>query len=219
MGLPKRPIQVSFYPYVDTKSTIRIRGQTTYIRISDHIHDAPLEIHEGAIRLLLSKLHGRALTHETIAGYRSYVRREELQQRRIESHQTRGRKHVDPVGKHRSLLASYLRVTMDYPMPLSYAPTLSWSRTVSRRRFGHYDAAHKCIVISQALDDAKVPEYVLDFVVYHELLHVLHPVQEGPRRRIHPPQFKRDEARFVQKDEAEAWLKRLTRGPTMLRRA
>ena len=95
------------------------------------------------------------------------------------------------------------------------APALSWSKTRSRRRFGHMDDAHGCIVISRVLDDPDVPEHVLDFVVYHELLHIVHPPVRGSgsKRIIHHKAFRDAEARFARRDEAEAWLTRLaTRG-------
>jgi hypothetical protein len=125
----------------------------------------------------------------------------------------KGRKHIDPVGTHRSLLESYLRVSLDMDLTLPEVPKLSWSREVARHRFGHWDPDHQAVVISQVLDDPKVPEFVLDYVLYHELLHILHPVKmgSGSKRIVHSTAFKRDERRFPAWQEAETWISRLSR--------
>jgi hypothetical protein len=101
---------------------------------------------------------------------------------------------------------------------MANAPTLSWSRTVSRRRLGHWDEAHNTIVISRVLDDDRVPGFVLDYVLYHELLHVLFPIEYGAdRRRVHPPTFKQAERRFPRWQEAERWLEKLAAGSWRVR--
>lgn len=205
--------QVAFYPYVDTRSTVRYdRGRMAF-RLSDHLVDAPEPVLEGVVSVLITRLLGLPIHRAdpaAVAAYHAHVRDERFERRREESRRARGRKHVDPVGAYRSLIESFLRVSLDLGVAPPQVPTLSWSKTVSRRRFGHWDAAHGCIVISRVLDDPRVPEFVLDFVVYHEILHIIHPVENGPgRRRIHTAAFLRDEKRFPRREEAEAWLTRL----------
>lgn len=210
-GVP--PVHVAFYPYVDTRSTVRLDQGRLVLRLSDHLLDAPDMVLEGVVSVLLCRLHRvdmRRADAEAVEAYEAHVRQERLEKRRDDSRRERGRKHIDPVGHHRSLLQSFLRVSLDMDLCLPEVPKLSWSRTVSRRRFGHWDPAHGCIVISRILDDPKVPPFVLDYVVYHELLHIVHPVENGAtRRRIHTPAFKADEARFPLAAEAEKWIARL----------
>ncbi len=209
------PIEVAFYPYVDTKSTVRHQSGRIKMRLSDHLVDAPDAVLEGVVSVLLCRMYSlpesRADT-AALEAYKQHVSQPRFEARRHESRRLRGRKHIDPLGTHRSLLESYLRVSLDMGLALPETPVLSWSRTPSHRRFGHWDPAHSCIVISRILDDPRVPEYVLDYVVYHELLHILHPVEYSPgRRRIHTPDFLRDEARFPKHKEAEAWIQKLSR--------
>ena len=72
---------------------------------------------------------------------------------------------------------------------------------------GHHDATHETIVVSKSLDDRKVPEFVVEYVVFHEMLHVLHPVRRvNGRRRIHTREFKRDERQFAYFGEAGEWI-------------
>ncbi len=212
--MPPKPPVVSYYRYVSTKSTIRMKDGRIRLRVSDHLRDAPDEVLRGLFSILLCRLE-RIPEHRgdaaDIRAYNHWLENERVVDRRRASRTARGRKHIEPVGNHRSLLESYLRVSMQMDLHIPEAPTLSWSRTRSTRRFGHQDADHGCIVISQALDDARVPEFVLDFVVYHELLHIVYPPRmgQGNKRIVHPREFKAAEAKFPQRAEAERWLTRL----------
>ena len=80
------------------------------------------------------------------------------------------------------------------------------------RRLGHHDAAHETIVISKSLDDRKVPRFVVEYVVFHEMLHIIHPakIQNG-RRYHHSPAFRRDEKKFAFYEESEKWIENNSR--------
>jgi hypothetical protein len=68
------------------------------------------------------------------------------------------------------------------------------------------------LMVSATLDAREVPVYVLDFVVYHELLHKKHGATwQNGRQMVHTPAFRADERSFVQYAAAEATLKGLTR--------
>jgi hypothetical protein len=67
------------------------------------------------------------------------------------------------------------------------------------------------------LDQSFVPRYVVENVVFHEMLHQLIPRQYmNGRWSIHPPEFRRQERRFCYYQQAEQWqrqhLGRLLRG-------
>ena len=91
-------------------------------------------------------------------------------------------------------------------------PKLCWSRSYSKRKFGHYEPSRDRVVISLNLDTKKVPSYVVEFVMYHELLHTVHGhrTQNG-RQMVHTPEFRIDERKFKQYSQAEKHLGRLVR--------
>lgn len=208
-GLP-RPPHVEFYPYANGTSTVRERDGQLRFRITTRLEGAPDAAVEGVFAVLLSRILRVDLPPSESSNVRAYREHLEAGRGRAEA---KGRKHIDPVGAHRSLLESYLRVTLDLGLVLPRVPTLSWSKTVARHRFGHWDPDHNAVVISQVLDDPAVPEFVLDYVVYHELLHILHPVKmgSGTKRIVHSAAFKRDERRFPGWKEADAWIEKLAR--------
>ncbi len=101
------------------------------------------------------------------------------------------------------------RLNQDYFSNRLKKPVLSWSARNTFRRLGHYDAVHETIIISKSLDNKKVPKYVAEFVVFHEMLHIFHPTQHRDGRRYnHTPAFRRDEEKFAYFEEAENWIER-----------
>ena len=113
-------------------------------------------------------------------------------------------------GVFHDLAASFQRVNATYFDGRMPQPTLRWSKRVTGRKFRHYDSHADCVEVSSTLDAARVDSYVVDFLVYHELLHKKHGgVWQNGRRRMHTPAFRRDERRFREYDAAEAALRKL----------
>jgi hypothetical protein len=89
-------------------------------------------------------------------------------------------------------------------------PELTWSEHNAKRSLGHYDAAHNTIVVSRVFDRPSSPRYAIEYLLYHEMLHLKHPVRRrGLRRCVHSAEFKAEEARFPHFAEALAFIKRL----------
>lgn len=92
--------------------------------------------------------------------------------------------------------------------------TISWSNRGARKRgrrrtikFGSYCHKTRVIKIHPALDSADVPDYFVEYIVYHELLHALFPPSAGPdgRRDVHTREFKRFEKKFPRYQDAIAF--------------
>jgi hypothetical protein len=79
----------------------------------------------------------------------------------------------------------------------------------SRCSLGLYYDLRKLVKIHRLLDDASVPEYVVEYVIYHEMLHSVCPafVDERGGVRAHTQEFKIQEKLFMQYDAAVAWIK------------
>ena len=75
---------------------------------------------------------------------------------------------------------------------------------------GHFDPAHNAILISRIFDRPEVPRLVVEYIVYHEMLHLRHPVEHrGASRCVHTREFKHAEQAFPRLAEARALLKAL----------
>ncbi len=93
-------------------------------------------------------------------------------------------------------------------------PVLSWSRRRTRRVLGHHDHVHGAIIISTTLDNSRIPRFVVEYVLYHEMLHVKHPPRVvAGRTEYHGRSFREDERRFDRFDEALKQLEKLASSP------
>jgi hypothetical protein len=75
---------------------------------------------------------------------------------------------------------------------------------------GHFDPSHNAIIISRVFDSNRVPRVALEYVLYHEMLHLRYPVDHrGVRRRVHTREFRAAENEFPRLCEAKEILKKL----------
>jgi len=115
-------------------------------------------------------------------------------------------------GNAYDLRESFNRVNEQYFGGTMTAPRLTWSRTLTGRKFGHYDWIADTVMVSRTLDDKDVPPMVMDFIMFHELLHKFHGLHwVNGRGYAHTSEFQRDERKFEQWKEAERILQTLAR--------
>jgi hypothetical protein len=114
-------------------------------------------------------------------------------------------------GDEHDLDASFQRVNQDYFQAGLTKPHLVWSSRLTYRKFGHYQWDIDTVMISKSLDKARIPSYVIDYVMYHELLHKkLGTRQVNSRRLVHTAKFRTAEDKFQKITEAKKQLQRLS---------
>ncbi|MGC9357448.1 MAG: hypothetical protein ACP5GX_06265, partial [Anaerolineae bacterium] len=122
---------------------------------------------------------------------------------------------VEPVtqGRYFDLEEVFERVNATYFDGQQSRPKLTWNRTITGRKLGHYDPLRDIVMVSVTLDAPGVPDYVVDYVMYHELLHkdLGIDVVNG-RRYSHTPEFRAAEERFQEYAEAQGFLRSLIPG-------
>jgi hypothetical protein len=116
-------------------------------------------------------------------------------------------------GSHYNLDELFERIDRDYFGGKMLKPRLVWSGVLSSRKLGHYERTRDRVVMSQILDDKRIPRCVVEFVLYHELLHKHHGIKwVNGRCLVHTPEFRRSEGKFRQYQEAESFLKQMAAG-------
>jgi hypothetical protein len=111
-----------------------------------------------------------------------------------------------------SLLESFDRVNRAYFGGTMPKPNIHWNQVLTARKFGHYMPSRDTVMISITLDSPQVPAYVVDYVMYHELLHKKHGVKIVQGKRLaHTPEFRAEERLFAQFEEANSFLNELVR--------
>ncbi|MGH9960183.1 MAG: hypothetical protein ACREBC_24180, partial [Pyrinomonadaceae bacterium] len=62
------------------------------------------------------------------------------------------------------------------------------------------------------LDTPEIPEQFVEFILYHEMLHIKHPARLiNGRRYYHTSAFRNDERRFPHYVDAQKWLERIAK--------
>jgi hypothetical protein len=207
------PIHVSFYPYVGINHTIRVRSGSVYVRIGQICEEMPIVCHKGLAYILVGKLLRKRVPKGAREVYSAYAKSESVRLKAADSKKTRGRKVVTTSkGEIYDLDDLFDAINEKYFAGSIDKPVLTWSAKKTFRILGHHDATHDTVAISRSLDAENVPQYVVEYVLYHEMLHIHHPTKHiNGRRYNHTAAFKRDERKFEFFEEAERWIERNVR--------
>jgi hypothetical protein len=209
-GRPPR-FHVEFYPYTSLVLTIRRREDQIFVRFSDLLRRAPLPVLEGAAALLLGRIFRRKPPAALVASYLEYAR----------SHRTRDRIHrmrrgrvrrasAGPAGAHFDLSRMFDDLNRLYFGGQLERPHISWSARNWRRQFGFYDPGPNQIVLNRRMDRPNVPRYVVEYVLFHEMLHVKHPTRRSGCSLVsHSREFREEEKRYPDFARARRLLDRL----------
>lgn len=211
---PRTPLprlQVEFCQFANADSFIRLHDGSMHVRISDLLEGAPAPVMEALAYILLSKLCRKPVSRMYAHRYRLYLNRRDMRRQAHLVKQTRGRKFISgPQGERHNLDEVFERLNAQFFDSLLGRPQLGWSRKLSRSMLGHFDPSHNAIIISRIFDQPPVPGLALDYVMYHEMLHLRFPVDHrGARRCVHTQEFREAEKRFPQWKEAKEILKKL----------
>jgi len=204
-------LKIEFFAFANVNNTIRLRGGRLLVRLSDLLEGAPDAVLRAIAHILLAKMYRQPIDRGQAARYRKYVASHEIVRKTHLVRQMRGRKRLHSARGHvYDLDAIFEELNKRFFHGLMARPRMSWSQTKTRRILGHYDPAHNAIIISRIFDHFAVPAFVLEYVVYHEMLHLKHPVRlRGSRRCVHSAEFQAEEKLFPRAGEAEGFLRSL----------
>jgi len=209
---PVPEIKVEFFPFAGLNHTARLHESRLIIRLSDIFTDAPSEVCYSLALILLAKLYRKKIDSVYHRRYRIFILSDEIQERARIARNGRCRimRATTSLGRHCDLNVLFDRLNEQYFGGSIDKPRLSWSAKKSRYVLGRYDATHQTIFISRVFDTTNVPLYVVEYVMFHEMLHVKHQSRVHDSRVIaHTPEFKIEERGFSHYREAKVWLKRI----------
>ncbi len=211
---PRTPLpglRVEFCRFANADSFIRLEDGRLHVRISDLLEGAPAPVTEALAYILLGKLYRKPVARRYSHRYRLYLNRRDVRRQAQLVRQIRGRKFISgPIGELHNLEEIFERLNGQYFDGLLGRPLLGWSRRASRSLLGHFDPSHNAIIINRVFDRAGAPLAALEYVMFHEMLHLRYPVDHnGSRRRVHTKEFREAEKKFPRLKEAKEMLKRL----------
>jgi SprT-like family len=210
----RRPVptfQVEFRAFAGLRSTIHLRHPHARVRISDVLEQAPPLVLEALAEILLTQAFRRRASREARECYLAYVFKPSVRRRIDGARRRRGFKRLlPPQGRSYDLGEIFADLNRRFFDSRLRDLRLGWTPRRSRTILGHYDSAHRTISISRWLDSPRVPLYLVEYLVYHEMLHARYPVaRQGHRRVMHSAEFRAAERQFPKFDEARRRLKYL----------
>lgn len=209
-GRPPR-FRVEFYPYSSLVLTIRRREETVCVRFSDLLRRAPLAVLESAAALLLSRVYRRKAPAELTTSYLEYARSDRTRTRINHMRHRRVRPGAaGPRGRHFDLEKLFDELNAKYFGGQLTRPHVGWSTRSWHRQFGCYDPGPGHILLNRRMDRTGVPQYVVEYVLYHEMLHVKHPTRRSGCSLVsHSPEFRAEEKLFPEFHRARKILDHL----------
>src|SRR6266513_2836822 len=197
-GRPPR-FRVEFYPYSSLVLTIRRREEVVYVRFSDLLRRAPLAVLEASAA--------------STEAYREYARCGRTRSRMNRMRRRRVRlAPTSPRGEHFDLDRLFNELNGKYFGGKLQRPHIGWSTRSWRRQFGCYDPGPNQILLNRRMDRAGVPACAVEYVLFHEMLHLKHPTRRSGCSMVsHSLKFREEEKRFPEFARARRILDRLAR--------
>lgn len=208
---PMPPFTIRFRKFVSLNTTIRLREGHIHVSLSDLLEGAPESVLRAIAHILLAKLYKKPIDPAQNHRYKRFATSSAVMKQTELIRGNRGSKrYLGPQGRYYNLEEVFDSLNERFFHGLMGRPQLTWSENTAKRLLGHYDPAHNTIVVSRVFDRPSSPRYAIEYLLYHEMLHLKHPVKmNGTRRCVHSAAFKTDERQFPQLKEALAFLKRL----------
>ncbi|HUA96940.1 MAG TPA: SprT-like domain-containing protein [Terracidiphilus sp.] len=205
------PIVLRFRRFTSLNNTIRLREGRILVSLSDLLEGAPESVIRAIAHILLAKLYKKPIDAAHNLRFKRFATSAAVTRQTELVRYARGSKRYSgPEGRYYHLEEVFDSLNLRFFGGLLGRPELTWSEHHAKRSLGHYDAAHNTIVVSRVFDRPSSPRYAIEYLLYHEMLHLKHPVRmRGLRRCVHSAEFKAEEARFPQLTEALAYIKRL----------
>jgi hypothetical protein len=211
---PRAPmplIWVRFRRFTSLNTTIRLREGQIFVSLSDLLEGAPETVLRAIAHILLAKLYKKPIDATQNMRYKRFASSAAVtKQTELIRHARGSKRYFGPEGRYYHLEEVFDALNFRFFGGLMGRPQLTWSEHMAKRSLGHYDAAHNTIVVSRVFDRPSSPRYAIEYLLYHEMLHLKHPVRmRGLRRCVHSAAFKAEESQFPQLTEAMAYIKRL----------
>ena len=166
-------LRVKFCPFANADSFIKLGDGRIEVRMSDLLSGAPAPVIDALAHILLGKLYRKPVPRVYSHRYRLYLNRRDMRRQAHLVRQIRGRKFVSgPRGEHYHLEEIFERLNQRFFDGLLGRPLLGWSRGQSKSMLGHYDPSHNAIIINRIFDQERVPPLALEYVMFHEMLHL-----------------------------------------------
>jgi hypothetical protein len=195
-------IKMDFSGYLYRRQT---QVNTTILQINETFISSPRHIKANLITAAFSRR-----SSKQIKAIKSFANSHEYQRT---NRQIGGRpiaNHVLCVGETVNLKHLFNTLNFEYFQGELPQPRLIWSSRRAVRRLGSYHPEINTIAINKKLDKKDTPHVLVEYVLFHEMLHQNIGIKtSNGRRYAHTSTFKSEEKKFKHYKEAENLIKNL----------
>ena len=173
-------------------ANIKMYGSKVTFSLSRQWKGISRDIKIGLLQELLARLFRDKKTTQNIDLYHIFLKRVHIA--------------IPKTKTEPELAESFDRVNNEFFAGIIEKPNLKWNN--SSTKLGSYDYGSDTITISRMLNDAD--RDMVDYVMYHEMLHKKHKFSsKGGRLRYHTSEFRSNERAFPNSSLIESRLRRL----------
>jgi len=213
--LPPR-LLMAVRPLAEAYFRTTARGGELRVVINDAFGDAPRDVLEALSEVIVARASGAARPRMVGKPFWDYVETDDLKERMQANYMARQRSFdPEPQGRAWNLVDIFDAMNKAYFENVLPRPLLGWTRRPLTYRWGWYSSMvrpHGLIVINCLLDDPKVPGFVLEGTMYHEMLHMqVDPVIVNGRRTVHTRGFRVLERRFDRHEDLRPEYRKVLR--------
>jgi hypothetical protein len=197
--LAKVPIQITWHENRRTYLSVQKKGTVYHLRIHRLFHDAPSPVFEALLDYAMKRSpRAKAVIKQMAHLYFSKTRA--------------APKPVNPSGQAYNLqeiLGRVKKMLFVEDLSIGWAQFPKRASSFRSITFGTYNHHAREIRIHPFLDDANVPLYFLEYIVYHEMLHAVCPskMDLNGKCKIHTREFREKERLFPHFAQAKRWEK------------
>jgi len=202
--------RITLKPHAHLHYSYAIRDGCMNIELSDYLEDAPDNVLRDTCKAVVAwAVRGKFRTPQSLM---DFIHTEKFIVGKRPLYLERSRTvTMDQQGRYKNLLDSVERLREsglieDDDIRNSF---FSWVEHMAKYKFGQCNQLFRVVTVNPVLDSDEVPDYVLDFVIYHEILHLRQ--DSTKNRRPHNAQFKSWEHQFPMYDDAEWYLRNFYR--------
>jgi len=200
--------QVSLTITDNTRSIISVRSKNRSHAI--RLHHMFLDADEAVLTSLVAYVSGSL--HQVGGWLRAFIQENWIKIRKRRGTHNPRPARIDPQGRYVSLQDAFERLNTAYFEDKVHC-AITWGNRKRRPgkkrvRLGSYSPYSNVIRINPLLDRRGVPSYVIDHVVYHEMLHQQLGIRKRNGRRLgHHEAFREKEKAFARLEEAQTWMR------------
>lgn len=199
-------VSVDFTAYKQFKVQWSRSYNWIQFRVSDYIQNAPAEILEDLASALFERISGKEGMYSE--RFRAYILSPEFSQTHAHGFIKRGRylSFIDE-NDQKSLRASVNRLVDAGLIPEDHNLWFAWNHDTRSDMASTYSVLMRTIMVHSDLNDAEIPDEVIDYVIYNQYVHIKEGVRTFDSKE--EPSVREDLKKFPNHDEMEKTLDKM----------